>query len=175
MELARLGAAGDQAAFRELLVRASRPVGDTLRRMGASPALADDIAQDAFLAAWRSLPSYRGEGAFAGWVIRIAGRLYLKRVRKDARYQFMAEPPAEQDVIVPLTIECMDLDRALDQLTTAERLCVTLCHGAGFTHEDIAEALKLPLGTVKSHVRRGVLRLRSLMTPPQEQRSRRCG
>ena len=57
----------------------------------------------------------------------------------------------------------LDLDRALQALSEPERLCVSLCHGAGMTHEEIAQALQVPLGTVKSHVNRGVKKLRALM------------
>ena len=78
----------------------------------------------------------------------------------------MAEPedhatPGEAEE--PRSIRRLDLDRALQALSEPERLCVSLCHGAGMTHEEIAQALQVPLGTVKSHVNRGVKKLRALM------------
>jgi RNA polymerase sigma-70 factor (ECF subfamily) len=57
----------------------------------------------------------------------------------------------------------LDLDRALAKLSPPERLCVGLCHGAGLTQAEIAEALQVPLGTVKSHVTRGLAKLRVLL------------
>jgi len=58
----------------------------------------------------------------------------------------------------------MALDDALNQLPSAERMAVTLCFGAGFSHTEAAEALNLPLGTVKSHVKRGLEKLRTRLT-----------
>jgi RNA polymerase sigma-70 factor (ECF subfamily) len=59
----------------------------------------------------------------------------------------------------------LDLDGALEALSAAERLCVSLCFGAGLSHGEAGEALNLPLGTVKSHVRRGVEKLRAQLAP----------
>jgi RNA polymerase sigma-70 factor (ECF subfamily) len=64
------------------------------------------------------------------------------------------------------SITRLDLDRALQRLSSPERLCVSLCHGAGLKHDEIALALRVPLGTVKSHVTRGLKKLRILMTEP---------
>jgi RNA polymerase sigma-70 factor (ECF subfamily) len=60
----------------------------------------------------------------------------------------------------------VDLDQALAMLAPAERVCVTLCYGAGFSHAEAAEALEMPLGTVKSHVKRGLDKLRLQLAPP---------
>ena len=103
------------------------------------------------------------------WAMKIAARLYLKRRRREARTELMAEPvgidvggPSEEMG----SIARMDLDRALQRLSAPERLCVSLCHGAGLKHDEIALALRVPLGTVKSHVTRGLKKLRALMTEP---------
>lgn len=167
-DLACLAAGQDHAAYRELVRRAVGPVTAVLRRMGAQPPLADDIAQDAFLAAWRSLHTYRGDCEFAGWVIRIASRLYVKRWRKDARYVLSADPVEDEAAHTPNCDDRLDLDRALATLSPVERLCVTLCHGGGMTHDEIADGLKIPVGTVKSHVRRGVLKLRERLSGAQK-------
>jgi RNA polymerase sigma-70 factor (ECF subfamily) len=101
--------------------------------MGASPAAADDVAQDAFLAAFESVTDYRGEGTFAGWVKRIAARLYLRRLQKEKRLADLAQevedefiPPADPDAAGRI-----DLDEAMKGLGEAERLCVSMCYGAG--------------------------------------------
>ncbi|HWW11355.1 MAG TPA: sigma-70 family RNA polymerase sigma factor, partial [Brevundimonas sp.] len=136
-----------------------------LRRMGAQPSLADDVAQDAFIQAFERCSEFRGEGTFAAWVKRIAARLYLKRVAKEARY--VAEIETEEIVTAPDPGGLMDLDEALKTLSEPERLCVSLCHGAGMAHPEIATALNLPLGTVKSHVKRGLDKLRARLQPAQ--------
>jgi RNA polymerase sigma-70 factor (ECF subfamily) len=161
LELAALAAAGDRRAFGELARRHGSAVRALLRRMGAEPALADDLAQDAFLAAFESIGEFRGEGAFVGWVKRIAARLYLKRWRRRAEL----DPLEAEDVGGAADGEGeaarrIDLDDALASLSPVERLCVSLCFGAGLSHAETADALKTPLGTVKSHVKRGLDKLK---------------
>src|SRR5262249_14189327 len=148
------------AALGELVRRSLAAVRSLLRRMGAQPALADDLAQDAFMAASRSIGTYRAESSFAAWVMRIAARLYVKRCRKDARWLLTADPLPETAAVSSDAAALWDLDKALAELSRPERLCVSLCHGAGFTHEEIASELQMPLGTVKSHVLRGLKKLR---------------
>ena len=165
MELAALAAAGDRRAFGELARRHVAGVRALLRRMGADAALADDLAQDAFLVAFERMGDFRGEGAFAGWVKRIAARLYLKRRRGALRLEEGLEPDdrAWGASEAPLHADRLDLDEALRGLSGAERVCVSLCFGAGLTHAEAAEALGAPLGSVKSHVRRGLDKLRRRM------------
>ena len=154
--LARLAAAGDRGAYGELVRRSLPAVRSLLRRMGAQPALADDVAQDAFIAAMRAIGSYRAESSFAAWVMRIAARLFLRRCRNEARLVSLEDTDAAGSE----PTDTVDLDRALASLSPMERLCVSLCHGAGFSHSELAAELDLPLGTVKSHVLRGTRRLR---------------
>ncbi len=79
----------DRGAAGELVRRSAPVIGDLLRRMGAPHAVADDITQDALVAALRSVASYRGEATFATWAMKIAARLYLKRRRREARTELM--------------------------------------------------------------------------------------
>src|SRR3954471_4931462 len=85
-ELEALAARDDRSAFDTLVRRHSGVVRALLRRMGAQPALADDIAQDAFVAAFQSVGSYRATGSFPAWIKQIAARLYVRRWRAEARY-----------------------------------------------------------------------------------------
>jgi RNA polymerase sigma-70 factor (ECF subfamily) len=165
-ELAAMAAAGDRPAFGELVRRHNPAVRGLLMRMGADPATADDMAQDAFIAAFGSIAEFRGEGTFAAWVKRIAARLYLKRWRRDRRLVEESEAPATSTGGEGETAQRMDLDGAMQSLSPAERLCVSLCYGAGLSHAEAAEALGTPLGTVKSHVKRGLDKLRSRLAPP---------
>jgi RNA polymerase sigma factor (sigma-70 family) len=160
--LAQLAAQGDRDAFGELVRRALPFVRSLLRRMGAQPALADDMVQDAFLAAFRSMRTFRSEAPFANWVGRIAARLFVRRARRERRWIGMDAVLEElrEPAALDATAQRLDLDSALQCLSESERLCVTMCHGAGFTHEELALELGLPLGTVKSHVTRGTRKLR---------------
>ena len=163
VELAALAAAGGRREFGELARRHGSAVRALLRRMGAQGAEADDVAQDAFLRAFEKCAEFRGEGTFAAWVKRIAARLYLKRKSRDARY--VAEIENEEVAPAVDTPGLVDLDEALKSLSEIERLCVSLCHGAGMSHPEIAAAMNLPLGTVKSHVKRGLDKLRARLAP----------
>ncbi len=170
LELTAQAAAGDRAAFGELVRRHGSAVRALLRRMGAEPAAADDVAQDAFLTAFERIAEFRGEGAFRAWVSRIAARAWVRRWRREAQIDVAADPgefmPSGLDAAVtPAADTRIDLDEALKALSPAERLCVSLCYGAGLSHGEAAAALNAPLGTVKSHVKRGLDKLRQRLSP----------
>ncbi|WP_296815644.1 RNA polymerase sigma factor [Brevundimonas sp.] len=160
LELAAFAAAGGRREFGELVRRHSASVRGLLRRMGAEASLADDVAQDAFIQAFERCSEFRGEGSFAAWVRKIAARLYIKRRSREARWADQAELDDQPDQ-TPDRSRAIDLDQALKSLSEIERVCVSLCHGAGLTHSEIAAATNLPLGTVKSHVKRGLDKLRA--------------
>jgi RNA polymerase sigma-70 factor (ECF subfamily) len=168
LELVALAVSGGREAFGELVRRHGSAVRSLLRRMGADPALADDIAQDSFLAAFEQIADFRGEGTFQAWVKRIAARLYVKRWRRDARLDVMAEPPEPEAAPgrgQTSAADRLDLDEALRTLSPSERVCVSLCYGGGLSHVEASLALNAPLGTVKSHVKRGLDKLRARMAP----------
>src|SRR4051812_39554509 len=131
VELCSHAVTGERRAFGELVRRHGSAVRGVLRRMGAQGAEADDVAQDAFLAAFERIAEFRGEGTFAGWVKKIAARLYLRRLQRDRRLGALAADAGEGE-----GEQCerdadgrIDLDGALKALGPAERLCVTLCYG----------------------------------------------
>ncbi len=175
VELASLAATGGRAAYGELVRRHGTAVRGLVRRMGADTALADDIAQDAFLAGFERIAEFRAEGTFQAWIKRIAARLYIRRLRKRTEIDLGEDPPepdpsgsAETDANARL-----DLDEALRALPRSERVCVSMCFGAGFSHAEAAELLNAPLGTVKSHVKRGLDRLRARLAASSAEAGRR--
>jgi RNA polymerase sigma factor (sigma-70 family) len=167
VELCTHAATGERRAFGELVRRHGSSVRGLLRRMGAQGAEADDVAQDAFLAAFERIAEFRGEGTFAGWVKRIAARAYLRRLQKERRIGALTAEQAdvEEGEGSGDAEGRIDLDEALKVLGPAERVCVTMCFGAGLSHQEAADALNLPLGTVKSHVKRGLDKLRTRLAP----------
>lgn len=173
VELCAYAAAGERRAFGELVRRHGSAVRGLLRRMGAQAAEADDTAQDAFLAAFERIAEFRGEGTFAGWVKKIAARQYLRRLQRDRRLlAFGAEAVEDEpDLSSGDADHRIDLDEALKVLSPAERVCVSMCYGAGLSHAEAAEALNLPLGTVKSHVKRGLDKLRTRLAPASGEES----
>ena len=167
VELCALAAIGERRAFGELVRRHGSAVRGVLRRMGAQAAEADDVAQDAFLTAFERIAEFRGEGTFAAWVKKIAARLYLRRLQRDRKLGALTAEAVEDEADTrPADADAaIDLEEALKVLSAVERLCVTMCFGAGLSHSEAAEALNLPLGTVKSHVKRGLEKLRTRLAP----------
>jgi RNA polymerase sigma factor (sigma-70 family) len=165
-----LAAGGDRDAFSELVWRRQSWLRNLLRRLCRDPALADDLAQQVFLKVWRSLPQLKSPAAFGGWLRRLAINTWLAEARaaapESSRYE--VEELVGTTVFAPAAAEQLDLDRALAKLTRSERLCVVLAYSEEMSHGEISAATGLPLGTVKSHVRRGAERLRVLLHAYQD-------
>lgn len=160
-DLALEAASGRQAAFETLVRRHQATVRGVTRRLTSGASEADDIAQTAFLAAWQNIASFKG-GSFKAWLCAIAYREFLQFRRKqkpEVEFNETAHVIAF-DRSASLIADRMDLSRALGQLPEAQRVCVTLCVAAGLSHSEAAAATEWPLGTVKSHVARGVAALR---------------
>jgi RNA polymerase sigma-70 factor (ECF subfamily) len=163
-----LAMSGDRRAFTELVTRRQSWLRNLLRRLCRDPALADDLAQQVFLRAWGSLPTLKSVAAFGAWLRRLAINTWLAHLRSTA-------PPMLPLECVELDApaagsgasEQLDLDRALAYLSRDERLCVVLAYNEGLSHGEISAVSGLPLGTVKSHIRRGTQRLRTLLAAYQ--------
>jgi RNA polymerase sigma-70 factor (ECF subfamily) len=155
---------GDDQAFAELVSRHQSKLRNLLRRLSNDPALADDLAQQAFLEAWRSIKHLRSSGAFGAWLKKVAVNTWLKHSRSKDPLNAVEDKP-DMSVIVersPIDEE-IDLDRALAVLSKPERLCIVLSYHQGMSHGSIAEFTGMPLGTVKSHINRGIQQLRELL------------
>jgi RNA polymerase sigma-70 factor (ECF subfamily) len=162
-----LAIAGDDAAFGELVLRRQKRVRDLMRRLCGDHALADDLAQQAFLQAWRNLHGLRDPSAFGGWLKRVAVNVWLAEVQRP-RLAFDDNEEVFDGIPDPApsperAAGRIDLERALASLRPAERVCVVLAHGEGMTHAEIVEVAGLPLGTVKSHVLRGTEKLKQIL------------
>lgn len=161
----RLAAAGDDAAFDELVRRRQPVVRSLLRRLCGDPTLADDLAQQAFVAAWSQLGTLRTPGAFGGWLRQIAVNTWLAHWRRRGP-EWVALPDELGAAATVDPAVALDLERLLARLKPAERLGVVLAHVEGLSHAEIAHATGWPLGTVKSHVARGSARLRQWLDAP---------
>ncbi len=158
-ELVAAARGGSQGAFREIVERHQQAVRGFLRRVLESPADADDIAQETFLAAWTNLWRYRRQASLRSWLCAIAWKksLTLQRSRRRERVRHDAlELPIAVD---PCPGRRLDLTAALASLPEPQRAAVALCLGGEFSHAEAALALGLPLGTIKSHVERGRAKL----------------
>ena len=161
--LVRQAARGDRAAFAGLVRQHQSRLRGFLRRLTkGDQALADDLAQESFLEAWRKLAQFRGQGSFAGWLLRIAWTRYLMqaRRRKLEPLEETDERAGPEEMSVDMRL---DLESAMRKLSAGERAGLTLCYALGYSNEDAAAILDLPPGTLKSHIARGRAKLKALL------------
>ncbi|MFI5953996.1 RNA polymerase sigma factor [Cryptosporangium sp. NPDC051539] len=166
--LAARFAAGDEHALRAMYDRWGGLVYRLGRQTLPSPSDAEDLTQATFVAAWRGRTTFDPErGRLAGWVIGIAKRQLIDRLRALQREERVAR--VVEATAGPPEPAQPNPDRVLDRLVVADRLAqlspeqrqvVQLAFFDDLTHTQIAALTGLPLGTVKSHLRRGVSRLR---------------
>ncbi len=187
-EVVALAKAGKEVAYRELLRRYERPVFSLIYRMVRDRALAEDLAQDTFVKVLNALESYRPEYKFSSWVFKIANNVAIDQLRRreldtlsldgapGARTQEEVEATALQAVDrteTPLAeLESRELgsriEQAIARLRPEYRSCILLRHVEGRSYEEIAEALDLPLGTVKTYIHRARHELREYLEPYRE-------
>lgn len=157
--LVGLSRAGDRDAFAELVSRRQNWIRNLMRRCCRDAALADDLSQQAFLQAWQAIRQLQDADRFAAWLKRLAINVWLQHKRRNDPLRD-ADPHEQTDAAVTeQPAIAMDLDRALATLADDVRLCIVLGYYERMTHEEIAEFTHLPLGTVKSHIRRGTQKL----------------
>jgi RNA polymerase sigma-70 factor (ECF subfamily) len=161
LRLVAAAKAGAPGAFERLVARHQQAVRAFLRRACGDWTLADDLAQETFLTAWSRLAQLKGDASVRAWLCGIGYRKHLTARRSAGRERareraWEAERPSADQ---PMTHERLVLEAAMQGLTPEQRACVALCLAADFSHAEAAEALSLPLGTVKSHVARGRARL----------------
>jgi RNA polymerase sigma-70 factor (ECF subfamily) len=173
--IARCIVGDDRHAFAELVKRHQSAVRACLRRLTAgNHALADDLAQDTFVLAWRNLKSFRQESRFSTWLYRIATNCWLANARKRQeellgdRDEALADDESdataphdasEADHAAGATMK-IDLERAMASLSAAERAAIVQCYHNDLSHEEAAYVLGCPVGTVKTHVLRGKQKLK---------------
>ena len=160
--VARVVARQDASAFGELVRRHQSHVRNFLRKLTRDYTLADDLAQDAFLHAWDKLHTFRGQGTFIGWLLKVAYTTFLQSKRKSNRYGNVLEAISHEPGggAVEDSNEVSDLDRFLAVLTEEERAVMILSYACGLSHREIGEAADMPVGTVKSIIFRGKEKIR---------------
>lgn len=162
--LVQAARAGSQAAFGRLVERHQHGLRGFLRR--AAGADADDVAQEAFVTAWANLNRLRDDEGFRSWLYGIAWRKALTRQRSAARSARRDQDwtQAREGEAAGLAAEDrLALEAAMATLPPDQRAAVTLCLADGWSHGEAADALGLPLGTIKSHVARGRDKLLSVL------------
>ncbi len=149
----------DRAAFAEILRRHQSLVRTLLRRLTCGDAaLADDLAQECFLRAYRGLARYRREARLSSWLYRIAYNVFLAhraRMRPEPLPKAPLDGGAATEGEADRALLQHDLERAMAALSPPERAALTLAYRDGASHAEVASILGCPLGTAKTHILRG--------------------
>ncbi|GAB3756136.1 sigma-70 family RNA polymerase sigma factor [Yimella radicis] len=160
-------AAGDQDAFARTYDLASTRVYGMVLRVLRDEALTEEVTQEVFLEIWQKASSFRGGGTAWGWVLAIAHRRAVDRVRsveaarrRDERYanEPVGAAVGPEDTVVAAETG-LAVRQCLETLSAVQRHAIELAYWAGLTQHQIAEKLGAPLGTVKSRVRDGLREL----------------
>ncbi len=171
--LLRQASWGDEGAFSQLYDAVSARLFGLVIRVVRDPAQSEEVSQEAFLEIWRTASRFdENRGSAISWMMTIAHRKAVDRVRsaeaagrRDNRYH-----EANQDVDYDTTadaahssLEAERVRKALQTLTPAQRRALELAYFGGYTHSEVATMLDLPLGTAKTRIRDGLIRLRDTL------------
>ena len=174
-ELVRAAAGGDTEAFARLVRTYENKIYSLAFRMCGSADDASDIAQEAFLAAWRGLPSFRGDSGFATWLYRLTSNAaidYLRRQKKQRGDMSLDDEemgldavdtgPGPQDAAERTEVRSA-VAAGLQELSEGHRQVLVLREIQGLSYEEIADVLEVDLGTVKSRISRARSALRKIL------------
>ncbi|GER84552.1 MAG: sigma-70 family RNA polymerase sigma factor [Thermogemmatispora sp.] len=164
-QLVRASQHGDREAFALLVQRYQRRVFNMILRMLQDYEEACEITQEAFLAAWQGLPTFRGEARFPTWLYRIAYNCCLRQLEQRRRDKALQNAMQEQQLLdeaggqrcqAESTLEARDrqalVREQLEALPTKYRIVLVLRHLQEMTYEEMAEILMMPIGTIKTHL-----------------------
>jgi RNA polymerase sigma-70 factor (ECF subfamily) len=172
-ELLELVGTGDQGAFSALYDQVAPRLLGLVRRLVIDHAQSEEVTQEVFLEIWQTAPRYSPEkGSALSWMFTLAHRRAVDRIRsaqssrdRDVRIgirDYVEEAESVTD-IVEVRVEHDRVTKALAELTELQRQAVTLAYYGGLSHSEVAEQLSVPIGTVKTRLRDGMIRLRDAL------------
>ncbi len=166
-------ARGDQAAFEAVYDRMAGPVYGLIRRVLRDPAQSEEVTQEVLLEVWRTAARFDAKRGSAGsWMLTIAHRRAVDRVRsetaaaaREPRAAAVPDPAPADEVAetVEASLEAERVRRCLDGLTDLQREAVTLAFYKGYSYPQVAELLGVALGTIKTRIRDGLIRMRDCL------------
>ncbi|MDQ1722111.1 MAG: polymerase sigma-70 factor, subfamily [Pseudonocardiales bacterium] len=172
-KLVAAAARGDERAFAALYDQTSSRVYGMVLRVIRDPAQAAEVTQDIYLEVWRQSARFdAGRGGVLPWLLMIAHRRAVDRVRsahssmmRDDKYALLHEERPYDSVSeqVQTSLDGERVRKVLGDLTPAQREAVTLAYFGGYTHTEVAQLLEVPLGTVKTRIRDGLIRMRDAL------------
>lgn len=172
-ELVAQVALGDDAAFEELFRRTGGSVLGLVRRVLRDPAQSEEVAQEVMVEVWRSATRFdRSRGSATSWIMTMAHRRAVDRVRSAQSARDRDERVGRRETVreydevaeeVEVRMEQQAVRSCLGGLTELQRESVQLAYYGGYTYREVAELLDVPLGTVKTRLRDGLIRLRDCL------------
>ena len=173
--LLALVARGDQTAFATVYDRAAAQVFGLVRRVVRDPAQSEEVTQEVMLEVWRTASRFDPHrGSAMTWLMTLAHRRAVDRVRSGqaaAEREFRAAVAVtDYDVVaeeVETRLDAQRVRRCLDSLTELQRESVTLAYYGGYTYREVASLLGVAVGTVKTRMRDGLIRLRDCLGADQ--------
>lgn len=173
VELLARSSRGDEQAFAELYDRTSPRIYGMVLRVMRDASQAAEVTQEVYLEIWRQAARFDPErSAVLPWLLMIAHRRAVDRVRaaqssvvRDSRYaELNADRPYDEvSERAETSLEAQRVRKVLSDLTEAQREAISLAYFGGYTHKEVSELLHIPLGTVKTRIRDGLIRLRDAL------------
>ena len=171
--IARVVLDDDHHAFAELVRRHQSAVRGMLRKLTrGNETLADELAHETFLRVYRSLRKFRGESKFSTWLYRVAYNVFQSDARAAKHHEQFDEAVHQQTQEPEVEVVDLkhDIELAMQALSEKERAAITLCYTSGLTHEEAADVLQWPLGTVKTNILTAKEKLRRYLLPWQDRK-----
>ncbi|NYD66761.1 ECF RNA polymerase sigma factor SigK [Agromyces atrinae] len=166
-------AGGDQAAFSELYDQVAARIFGLVRRLLIDQSQAEEVTQEVFLEIWQTAPRFAAEkGSALSWLFTLAHRRAVDRIRSAQASRVRDMTIGIRDLEAPIDsvseaaeikVEHERVQRALGELTDMQRQAISLAYYGGLTQSEIATQLSVPLGTVKTRIRDGMIRLRDAL------------
>ena len=186
---------GDVHAFNQLVLHYQQTLYSVVFRMLGDPDTAADVTQDAFLAAFKGISSFRGGSSFRAWLLRVGSNMacdYWRRTRRHpaeslegltaedethapSMLNALATTGVEgnpEDILLNQELQAL-IQRGLEELPLEQRVAVVLCDVEGLSYEEVAATTQTSLGTVRSRISRGRARLRGYLQEHKELLPRR--
>lgn len=173
VELLARSARGDEAAFAELYDATASRVHGLVLRVLRDPAQSEEVTQEVFLEVWRTASRFQQHrGSAVSWLLTMAHRRAVDRVRsaesasRNETTYHRQNPEVEHDATVEqveASLEARRVHDALQALTDVQRQALELAYFGGYTHTEVARMLELPVGTAKTRIRDGLIRMRDAM------------
>jgi len=166
--LARILVEDDREAFAVLLKKYQSPIRAFFRKMcGGDEALADDLAQETFLNAYRGISRFQGGSQFLTWLYAIAKNVFYEHLRRRKQTEELVDDETTAGSYQMVKDVSLDISKCMLLLNPEERMILSLSYADGLSQVEVAEVMHLPLGTVKTHTLRAKEKLRASLTAYQ--------